>query len=270
MEVLFGEQYHDRFDTQAYLREKYTAPTHVLSTFPLPHLYNFYQSLGSECLRILEVGSGPAIAHVVSAAPYASEIVLAEYTESNRQAVRQWLDKDPTAYNWRPFIKDIVIDIEGGTEKDIAAREEKLRSSIKAVVPCDVNKDPLLPMEHTGKYDVVMSMLCLEAACQTRNDYVPALKRLAWHLECNGKLVLYHVERKNLSDQPARYPAGKNWFRDIRLSIEFIMESLKAAGFSDITRVSKEMSSKEQNIHDDPKTLAVYTATYTGAADITI
>ena len=113
--------------------------------------------------------------------------MLAEYTESNRQAVRQWLDKDPTAHDWRPFLKHIVVNVEGGTEKDIAARKEKLRSSIKAVVPCDVNKDPLLPMEHTGKYDVVQSILCLESACQTRDDYVPALRRLACHLECNGK-----------------------------------------------------------------------------------
>ena len=255
------------FDTQNYLRDYFTTPTYILQTFPLSHLYNFYQSLGSECLRILEVGSGPAIANVVSAAPYASEIILAEYTESNRQAVRQWLDKDPTAHDWRLFLKHIVMDIEGGTEKDIAVREEKLRSSIKAVVPCDVNKDPLLPMEHTGKYDVVMSMLCLEAACQTRNDYVPALKRLACHLKCNGKLFIYHVERGGDPDEPGWYPVGKKWFTDIRLSEEFIMESLKAVGFSDITRVTQEMSTEEQHVCDDPVTPAVYTATYTGETD---
>ena len=266
MELFFGEQFHDKFDTQDYLRDYYTAPGYILHTFPFPHLYNFYQSLGSECLRILEVGSGPAIAHVVSAALYASEIVLAEYTESNRQAVRQWLDKDPTAHDWRPFLKHIVVNVEGGTEKDIAVRKEKLRSSIKAVVPYDVNKDPLLPIEHTGKYDVVMSILCLESACQTRDDYVPALRRLACHLECNGKLVLYHVERKD-SDQPAQYPVGKSWFRDIRLSKEFIMESLKAAGFSNITRASTEIPLEKQEVHDDPMTPAVYTATYTGQAN---
>ena len=180
--------------------------------------------------------------------------------------MRQWLDKDPTAHNWRPFLKHIVVNVEGGTEKDIAVRKEKLRSSIKAVVPCDVNKDPLLPMEHTGKYDVAQSILCLESACQTRDDYVPALRRLACHLECNGKLVLYHVERGD-SDQPARYPVGKSWFRDIRLSKEFIMESLKAAGFSNITRASTEIPLEKQEVHDDPMTPAVYTATYTGQAN---
>ena len=85
------------FDTQDFLRDYYTTPGYIVQTFPLPHLYNFYQSLGSECLRILEVGSGPSIASVVSAAQYASEIVIAEYGESHRQAVRQWLDKEPTA-----------------------------------------------------------------------------------------------------------------------------------------------------------------------------
>ena len=45
------------------------------------------------------------------------------------------------------------------------------------------------------------------------------------------------------------------------------MESLKAAGFSNITRASTEIPLEKQEVHDDPMTPAVYTATYTGQAN---
>lgn len=92
--------------------------------------------------------------------------------------------------------KHVVVDVEGGEEKDIAVREAILRSSIKAIVPCDATKDDmLLPTAYAGQYDVIQSMLCLEGACHTRDDYTPMLKRLTQFLKPNGKIVLYHIER---------------------------------------------------------------------------
>lgn len=259
---LFGEQYHDNFDSQLYLKTRYGSPSQSLfRTFPLPHLYSFYQSFGSKDLKILEVGAGPSIAYVISAAPFASEIVLSEYTEDNRREIQQWLDKSADAHNWKPFLEYVVADVEGGEAKDVAVREEKLRSSIKAVISCDVTKDIPLPVEYMKQYDVVHSILCLESACETRDDYVPTLKRLACLLKPNGKIVLYHVERGDLS-VPAQYPVGEYCFKNIRLSQEFITESLTAAGFSKIARVSTQLPPELQPSLEDPAVPALYTATY--------
>ena len=57
---------------------------------PMKPVYDFYKSLdttrlGSEGLRVLDLGCGPVIANVISAAEFASEIILAEYTELNRK-----------------------------------------------------------------------------------------------------------------------------------------------------------------------------------------
>lgn len=86
------------------------------------------------------------------------------------------------------------MDVEGGEDKDIAVREEKIRSSIKAVVPCDVTKDPLLPQQYMGQYDVVQSMLCIGNAVLTNDEYTTAIKRLSHVLKPNGKLIIYHIE----------------------------------------------------------------------------
>ena len=136
-----------------------------------------------------------------------------------------------------------------------------LRSSIKAVIPCDITKDMPLPTEYMKQYDVVLSILCLEGACQTRDDYVPALKRLVHLLKSDGKLFLYHAERDD-SSGPAQYPIGGQWYKNIRISSKFIIESLKAAGFSNISRMNADLPLEAQQSPHDPIVPAVYIATY--------
>ena len=58
--------------------------TDPVQRFKLKQLHKLYQSykLTETKLKILDIGTGPVIAHAISAAPYASEIVLSEYTEA--------------------------------------------------------------------------------------------------------------------------------------------------------------------------------------------
>lgn len=263
MELLSGEQYHDGFDTQAYLNSRYSTASHPLFTPHLPHLHNVYKTLGAnKNLKILEVGSGPSISNIISAAPYASEIVLAEYTENNRRVLQQWLDREPQAFDWTTFMKHVVVDVEGGEEKDVAVREERIRSSVKAVIPCDVTKDPLLPQQYIGQYDIVQSMLCLDAACQTEEEYSAAIKRLTQVLKPDGKLILYSVER-DTTHLKTGYLVGDKLFECVDISKGFITESLTAIGFSDISRVSMKILPCIAGGNDkDPRTPTLYTATY--------
>ena len=250
--VRFGEDYHDKFDTQAFLESYFSDLSDEFHTFPLPYIHKFYQSFHSDKkLKILDIGTGPIIINFISAAPYASEIVLSDYTESNREALRQWLEKDPKAHDWTLFFKHIVIDIEGGEEKDVAVREKKLRSSIKAIVPCDVTKDPLLPTEFMEEYDVLSSTLCLESACKSVDDYNAAVKRFFQLLKPGGKMFIYGLERNTEFSHPAMYKVGNEFFNDIRLSKELITKALENAGFINIERVASEFKTQKLFPHHD-------------------
>ena len=81
---------------------------------------------------VLDIGSGPTIAYAISAAPYASEIVLSEYTEANRAALLQWLNNDPDAFDWT---QHVVVHLEGKSEEEVPARAELVRKVIKVVPP---------------------------------------------------------------------------------------------------------------------------------------
>ena len=195
------------------MQDKYSVanlgPFHL---FKLNTLHKFYQSYSPTAkLRILDIGSGPTIASAISAAPYAAEIVLSEYAEANRSALLQWLNNDPNAFDWTHVFKHTVVYLEGKSEEEVLIRAELVRKIVKAVVPCDANQDPPIPTEYVDQYDIVTDLLCLPAACATKEDYTAALVRLHALLKPGGKIVLYTPETED-APTPASYPVGPHNF----------------------------------------------------------
>ena len=75
----------DLFDPWAFLNDY--KGVNAWHRHSLSVLHEFYKSDGLPPvgLKILEFGAGPVICYEISAALYASEIVLSEYTEKNRE-----------------------------------------------------------------------------------------------------------------------------------------------------------------------------------------
>ncbi len=46
-------------------------------------------------------------------AEYASEIVMAKYTELNRQEITKWINKVPDAHDWSPYLDHVIKEVEG-------------------------------------------------------------------------------------------------------------------------------------------------------------
>ena len=105
-------------------------------------------------MKILDYGCGP---YSISAAPKASEIILADYAEPNREYLKRWLTKDPSAQDWSPYFKYVVQTLEGGSEQDAIKREEMLCSKIRAVAECDIEKEAFIEDAYNKSetYDVV-------------------------------------------------------------------------------------------------------------------
>ena len=236
----FGQDYCDKFKPQDYFQMYYSATNLApFQVFKLKRLHEFYQSyLSTAKLKILEIGTGPSIANIISAGTYAAEIVLSEYTEANRSALLQWLNNDPNAFDWTHVFKHIVVDLEGKTEEEVPIRAELVRKVVKAVVPCDVTQDPPIPNEYVDQYDIVTDFLCLVSACATTEDYTAALVRLHTLLKSGGKIVLYTPEYGNTLS-PVSYAVGPYQFFDLPLTRDVILKSLEQAGFGDVKRMAK-------------------------------
>ena len=206
----------------------------IVRAFPARQLHELFlkeREEGRSNLKILDVGTGPTLAYAISAAQYASEIVLSDYSESFRCG---WMDGDPTAHDWSGYFKYVVEDLEGKTEKEAKERETQLRKAIKAVVPCDITTDPPLPPEYMGpQYDLVTSILCLESACQSKDAYREAVSRLYHLVKPGGRIAVYGVERED-APEPGRFDVRGLSFHDLRVQCNFIREAFQKAGFTNI------------------------------------
>ena len=81
-------------------------------------------------LRVLHFGGGPAIYDLISAAPYAEEIIFAEYSQENRKEVAAWRERSPDAYDWSPYFRFVLQRLEGKGSEEALVREAELRKKI--------------------------------------------------------------------------------------------------------------------------------------------
>ena len=223
---------YDTFDPWMYLQ--YYQEINVGHRFSLNFLHEFYKSYESSPvgLKILEFGAGPIICFQISAALYASEIVLSEYVEKNREVLQMWLDRDPKAPNWKPFFECVVQELEGKSKEEAEMRQEKLRRVVKAVIPCDITKDSPIDPAYCGPYDVLFSSLCLDSACTSLEEYTEGLRKFAKYIKPGGKLVLQSVSK---SEDTMFYMVGKDKFSGCSVNAECLTTTLEKTGFCDIT-----------------------------------
>ena len=240
--------YSQEFDIGSYLIEGFSSPgdtcdidgdeiEHTMHDFAVKNLHNFFQkkSLSSSTseFKVLDFGCGPVVANVISAARVATEVVLAEYTEEGRSAVRMWLEEDPNAFNWSPYFKYVVQTLEGGTVEATEEREKRLRSIVKGVVHCDITQAQPIEIGYQGPYDVVISCLCILNACKTTDDFLKAVGKLATLVKSKGHLLLSFVEPKEAIGVD-NYKIGNKTYSALAVDRTFIQSALRN-DFDEIT-----------------------------------
>ena len=223
---------YEMFDPWAYLEYQY-GEVDAFHHHSLQEIHEVFKSYGSSStsLKVLEFGAGPVIVYVISASLYASEIVLSEYLDTNRKVLQMWLDRDPNAPNWSPFFEYVVQELEGKSKEKAAKREEESRQVIKAVIPCDIHKDPPVEPAYCGPYDVIVTSFCLESACNSLEEYSGAVPKLAKLLKPEGKLVIT-VEGPG---DTFFYVVGEKKFFALSIREEALTTILQQNGFHDIT-----------------------------------
>ena len=193
----FGEDYHNNFDPKAYLNYYNRGGNQVeYREFSLGCFHEFWVKMTNRNARVLDFGGGPAIYDLISAAPYAEEIIFAEYSEANRREVAAWREKSPDGHDWSPYFRFVVQRFEGKESEEALIREAELRKKITHILPCDIAlEDPVKwPSTWTsqlGSSDVVTTSCCIKTAVESEIEYRDAIAKLRKHLKPGGYLVMY-------------------------------------------------------------------------------
>ena len=214
------------FDPWIYINEYYGKLT-CWHRNPLKNLHDFYTShfqKGAN-LKVLNYGSGPIVAFEASAAPYAQEIVLAEYIEKNRMVAKLWLDKDPSKPDFGALYRYVVEELEGRGPSEVEERQESVRRLIK-VCSCDIFQDPPIQKGYEGLYDVVYTASTLEGVCSNIEEYGAAVSKLCVLVKPGGWLVMSVCVGTEAGTYCINY-VGSNKFVEVKVRVEDMYEILQ-------------------------------------------
>ena len=221
------------FDADDYLKTRfYDVNVRDRILFQLDNFHEAYQHLPRP-LRVLDYGTGPAILSVISAADYASEIVLSDYAKANREVLRKWLRRDTNAFDWSPYFDHVVQKLEGKGEREAREREKRLREVVKDVAYCNIHEDPPISTTCPGPYDVVSDNLCLGDACHTIEDFTSGIAKQAALLKRGGTLMCLVCDRR-MNRVTGVYTVGTKQIPILNITGEYIVSILEQQGFSDI------------------------------------
>ena len=230
----FGEDYNKNFDPKAYLNYYDGAGDQLqYREFPLGCFHEFWSKMAKQNARVLDFGGGPAIYDLISATPYAEEIIFAEYSEENRKEVAAWREGSRDAHDWSPYFRFVVQRFEGKGIEEALIREAELRKKITHILPCDIAlEDPVKwPSTWTSQrrsFDVVTTSCCIETAVKSEIEYSNAIAKLRKYLKPGGYLVMYS------SLGQAFYYVGEEKFYCFSASENQIQETLYKEGFCEV------------------------------------
>ena len=268
------------FDSLVYLTTRYPPPGTVKNHFAEFFLRCLHQSSAAyqnkaNDLRVLEYGCGPVPIHTISFVLQAKEVVLAEYLEQNRNELKKWLSQDEKSFNWTPYVEYVVCDLEGLPKgQSVWKREETIREIVKAVVPCDIHKDPPLELTDSEGYDIVISSFCIEAGTATRDEYQEAVRKLSRLLNPGGSLFLFsgqwehekgvEGERKaKKENKRGYYSVGKSIFYNLPLTRELVEQALEKCGGQELVVLERDAEPESyRGIQSDLKGFLFASAKY--------
>uniref|UniRef100_A0A667YFQ5 Nicotinamide N-methyltransferase-like n=1 Tax=Myripristis murdjan TaxID=586833 RepID=A0A667YFQ5_9TELE len=224
------ELYQSKFDPKTYLDNFYQlsdAPEQKdirrFVTFVLCQLSQTFSTGKYRGKRLIEVGTGPNIHTLISACEHFEEIVVSDYTDSNRRELEKWIRAEEGCFNWDAHIQ-FVCDLEG--RRTPAVVKETLRQKIKNVLKCDTNlENPFQPVT-VEPADCIISSLCLEAACKDQEAYRHSLGAMVGLLRPGGVLVMIGDLNETF------YIVGEERFPVLSLSQDFIKKTLCELGLS--------------------------------------
>ncbi|XP_035242317.1 nicotinamide N-methyltransferase-like [Anguilla anguilla] len=234
-----SEFYQRHFDSREYFKAYYRGPNSGEEFFPflLQQLNETFSSGNIKGKKLIDIGCGPTIHGLISASKCFEEIVVSDFTDSNRREIEKWLRNEEGCFDWRPTI-EFVCELEGGSRSPEEV-EQRLRQIVKQVRRCDVRQEnPFHPLTMEPA-DCILSSFCLEAACKDLETYRRALGSTVALLKPGGVLVL--ISALNASF----YFVGQEKFSCLFLSESFIKETLRNLGFS--VKQANSVHTKETN-----------------------
>lgn len=224
METPISQDYATEFDPQAYLRNYYTGPDSE-DRFVTRCMVTALRDMPSNLLT-LELGGGPTLFAVATLAPQSREIHFCDLLPANLKEVRRWLENEPDAFDWGPYIEmtleeeTIVV-----TPAAVAARAEEMRRKVTRLLTCNA-LDPA-PLSSTSQtYDLVVAQTSLDALSADIDEWKQVMRNVSETLVApHGRLLV------SLVSGTEGYSVDDKIFSVLPLTVDDVRQGYIEAGF---------------------------------------
>ncbi|KFM62408.1 Indolethylamine N-methyltransferase, partial [Stegodyphus mimosarum] len=198
--------------------------------FWLACLYEFFTLEEFRGERMLDLGSGPSVHNVATACAYVPNVILSDFSETNCERLRKWLRNDPDCIDCSLYLQRVAkAERRNDVEEACKEIEERIRSSVKEVIPCDVLDDQVIPEEYSkSRFDSILTSLTFECAAASWDSYSKILGRVNHLLRPGGKLLMLGATGCSY------WQVGDNWFFCLPMEETDVQRALQINGFGDI------------------------------------
>jgi len=171
-----------------------------------------------------EFGGGPTLYSVAALAARAREIHFSDCVQANLDQVQRWLNDEPDAFDWRPYI-ELTLEAEGtpATPAAVARRAADMRRRVTRLMICDAQA--ALPLGETIKYDLVAAHHCTDVAATNVAEWIQVLRNVSTLIVPGGWLLV------SVTTGAGLYTVGQNKFRCVDLTPEDVYQGYVAAGY---------------------------------------
>jgi hypothetical protein len=124
----------------------------------------------------------------------ASELHLGDYLDANLDEIRRWLEGDPEAHDWRPFVR-YTLSCERATEPDedaVRRREALTRARVTRLLHVDGRRPSTEP-----RYPTVVSAYCADSATRSVGEWEAFMTHVLDRVEPGGLLLTALLRRSH-------------------------------------------------------------------------
>ncbi|XP_075047532.1 nicotinamide N-methyltransferase-like [Mixophyes fleayi] len=183
---------HD-FDSNAYLDTYFSdKPEMVFGDefikFPMEKLHHVFSEGLIKGDILIDICAGSFIHHLYSACGFFKQISVLKFNEKCIMELNKWLHTCTGAFDWR-HASAYIKEIEGSSDQ-YQEKEITLKTAIKLIVKCDIEKENLTDLMALPQADCVISAGILDFISKDQDDYIRYLRRIAKLLKLGGHLIL--------------------------------------------------------------------------------
>lgn len=176
-----------RFQPEDYLQEYYYEMGHENR-----ELMKFFAAVYGnmpEDFVMAEIGGGPTIYQLISAAPKAKQIFFYDFLDTNLGQIRKWIDKKDDSFDWSQFFQYALEEESAAVlPKDINNREALLRKKLIISGHCDIYSLPVIEAER--KFDLVSTNFVVDSATDDIQSWKHTLSNITSLIKNDGYLVM--------------------------------------------------------------------------------